>query len=69
MPMILSGSRGRSLTRLCFTGLAAGRDAAYEFNRRAVCCYPAPQLSRRQVTPLGFIPFTVGWSSGVTPLR
>ena len=45
---------------LCFTGLAAGLGAAYEFHRRAVCCYPAPQLPRRQVTPLGFIPIYSG---------
>ena len=52
---------------LCFTGLAAGLGAAYESHRRAVCCYPAPQLPQRQVTPLGFIPVTRGESSGVTP--
>ena len=45
---------------LCFTGLAAGLGATYESHRRAVCCYPAPRLPRRQVTPLGFIPIYSG---------
>jgi hypothetical protein len=57
MTTILPRLRARSLARFFASqGLAAGLGAAYESHRRAVCCYPAPQLPRRQVTPLDFIP-------------